>query len=92
MLRWDGNSFHHLGMNDIFILDYCLGIKYRKVFGEHLAVKPGIYLGLRNSFSHNWKAREIGMAVDGSVEFQLFIKNNRYTFIDFEFLSSHTAA
>lgn len=86
-INWYDNGYHHVDMNDIFILDYCLGIKYRQVLGGLIAVKPGLYLGLRNSFSHNWEAREIGMAIDGSVEFQLFIKDNLYTFIDFGFLS-----
>jgi len=86
-IDWYDDGEHHINMNDIFIMDYCVGIKYRKVFNDLFAVKPGLYLGIRNSFSHSWEAREIGMALDGSLEFQLFIRDNLYTFIDLGFLS-----
>lgn len=86
-INWVDDGYHSVSKNDIFILDYCVGIKYRHVFDGGFVIKPGVALGGRNSFSHSYEAREFGMALDVSVEAQYYLKEFGYVYVDCGLLS-----
>jgi hypothetical protein len=81
------SGWHHIARDDIHILDYCFAIKGRFVLSNLLAVKPGLYLGGRSSFSSAPEARETGVALNGGVEFQFFLQDNYYVLVDTGFIA-----
>lgn len=84
---WDDGRWHTVKKNDISILDYALAIKGRFIASDFIAVKPGIAIGGRNSFSSAPEGRESGLAINGSVELQFYFQDRYYAFLDAGFLA-----
>lgn len=83
----DGGVDHYIGKNDIYILDYCAGIRGRLKLSELLVLTAGLYAGGRSSFSSAPEAREFGMAIDGDLAIQAQLIGGTFAFAELGFLS-----
>lgn len=76
----------HIGMNDISILDYCLGIVGRIPLSRIISIRTGLYAGGRSSFSTVPEAREFGLAIDGSLGLNVLCFGGVFAFAEVGFL------
>lgn len=86
-IEYYDDGLHHINKNDINTLDYCFALKGRFIVSERVAVKPGIYIGGRSSFSGTPEAREMGVALNGSLEIQIYLSEATCVLFDTGFLS-----
>lgn len=82
----DGGVEHFIGKNDIYILDYCLGLTGRLPLGEIASLKAGLYAGGRSSFSSAPEGREFGVAIDGTLGVEIPLVGSSFAFAELGFL------
>jgi hypothetical protein len=84
--HWDGRD-HIVPKGSIPMLEFNSGLKARFFITDQFAFKPALYFGFRKTFSSNPDASEMGIALNGSAEFQYYFNETFNIFWDWGFLS-----
>jgi len=83
---WGGRE-RIIPLDDIKMLEINGSIKWRFFLTEKMVLKPCLYLGYRKTFSGSPDAREKGMVLNFSFEYQYYFKAKHFILADFGIIS-----